>query len=230
MKNFLLIVFIFVFSDVNVSNNSVSKLQSEKENIQQQLLKSNQQLEELKITLITKEEAEKQQQTLHEEKLASLQSLQDSLSDSQNTINSLNNQIQQLHLQRDTAISSVASQQSREFVDTPTPVKEVPVSKETPTETDGPVTDKNFLHFKQVEALHESEKKRFQQKIEELQKLLSDSENLNREHLLQVEGLREEIRDIERSQHRGSANMDYLKNVIVKYMETDDLDVSSIHN
>ena len=81
------------------------------------------------------------------------------------------------------------------------------------------------MHYKQVEALHESEKKRAQQKIEELGRSLAEAENVNREQIMQLDGLKEEIREMERAKIRGNANMDYLKNIIVKFMETQDTDV-----
>lgn len=73
-------------------------------------------------------------------------------------------------------------------------------------------------------------KKRLKQEIDDLNKLIRESDGVNRLLKVQVDGLKEDIRELERSQNRENANMDYLKNIIVKYMETHDDEVNLPHS
>jgi len=58
--------------------------------------------------------------------------------------------------------------------------------------------------------------------ISHLEKLLSQSERTEKLHELQAETLKNEIREMERRTKRSDADSDYLKNAVVKYMESHD--------
>lgn len=62
-------------------------------------------------------------------------------------------------------------------------------------------------------------------KADELAILLHETETLNQLHLLQINALKDDIRELERSKKREGANLEYLKNIIVKYMITSDHEV-----
>jgi len=53
-----------------------------------------------------------------------------------------------------------------------------------------------------------------------LTELLEQSETNEKLHELQAKLLKDEIRELQRATKRSTADMDYLKNIIVKYMET----------
>src|SRR3990167_1080776 len=85
--------------------------------------------------------------------------------------------------------------------------------------------NQQYVYNEQLYAIQEEDVKRFRKKIEELNTLLHEAESSNQLHLLQITALKDDIRELERSRSRESANLEYLKNIVVKYMETHDLNV-----
>lgn len=90
--------------------------------------------------------------------------------------------------------------------------------------------ESNLLHFQQRKMLQENELKQLRQQVDQLTEALQDIESSEKKHIEQINYLKEEIREYQRSSKREDfatekANLTYLKNVIVKYMETNDHEV-----
>ena len=88
--------------------------------------------------------------------------------------------------------------------------------------------DPSLLHYAKLQANKDEEFQKTKSKVGELSMLLHESESMNQLHLLQINALKEDIRELERSQKREGANLEYLKNIVVKYMMTGDHDVRSL--
>jgi len=78
------------------------------------------------------------------------------------------------------------------------------------------------LHFAQVQALRDEEINNLNKRIQDLQNLLSDAERMEKLHHLQEQHLKNEIRDLQRTLKRENANPEYLKNIMVKFIEFED--------
>lgn len=66
------------------------------------------------------------------------------------------------------------------------------------------------------------------QKISELQELIEEYQLLSQQKENQISTLQDKVENLERSKKRESGNLEYLKNIIVKYMETNDIEVCII--
>lgn len=66
--------------------------------------------------------------------------------------------------------------------------------------------------------------------IQKLQSLLRDAELQREHHAAQMRQLQSQIRELSKSNERSGANLDYLKHVVVKYMETDESLVNCFEN
>lgn len=88
------------------------------------------------------------------------------------------------------------------------------------------INNSNLFFYNQVQTLKEKELMESRRRIQELQESLEDCEANSQLHLEQINRLKEEIRELERSVKRDNGNLEYLKNVVVKYMETNDHEVS----
>lgn len=104
-----------------------------------------------------------------------------------------------------------------------------------PTLTSGSADEKQFFHFAQLQAQRDEEIARLKQMIMELQHNLKEGEKIIHLHEIQQKVLKEEIRNSikERNQtsqisnlNEAGINLTYLKNVIIKFMETDEIEVS----
>jgi len=82
--------------------------------------------------------------------------------------------------------------------------------------------DPPMLHYAQIHASQASALSVARRQIQELTEQLHETEEHMRLIQLQENTLKENIRDLERSKTRENENLDYLKNVIVKYMETNE--------
>ena len=103
-----------------------------------------------------------------------------------------------------------------------------------PQLTSGSVDEKQFFHFAQVQAQRDEEITKLKQTIYELQANLKESEKIVHLHEMQQRVLKEEIRTSIKERNQTSQisqlseagiNLTYLKNVIIKYMETDEIEV-----
>eukprot|EP01103_Thecamoeba_quadrilineata_P007249 TRINITY_DN1706_c0_g1_i4.p1 TRINITY_DN1706_c0_g1~~TRINITY_DN1706_c0_g1_i4.p1 ORF type:complete len:573 (+),score=190.14 TRINITY_DN1706_c0_g1_i4:577-2295(+) len=79
-----------------------------------------------------------------------------------------------------------------------------------------------LFHFMQMHATLTDELSRARTRIQQLNELLQDSERMDSLHQMQENLLKNEIRELERAKVRSSLNLDYLKNIIVKFLETDE--------
>jgi len=79
-----------------------------------------------------------------------------------------------------------------------------------------------ILYYAPLQALREEELAKSQSKIKEMASALNEAEKMEKLHNMQEQVLKQEIRDLQRAQKRESTNPEYLKNVIVKYLEFDD--------
>lgn len=82
----------------------------------------------------------------------------------------------------------------------------------------------NNVLYNQMKAAHREELHRLKLELEDLRSALADAERTTKLHLMQEQVLKEEIREFERAQKREGSNIGYLKNIIVKYMETGEHD------
>jgi len=72
--------------------------------------------------------------------------------------------------------------------------------------------------------LKDSEVTIARQKISELQELIEEYQLLSQQKENQISTLQDKVENLERSKKRESGNLEYLKNIIVKYMETNDIE------
>jgi hypothetical protein len=82
--------------------------------------------------------------------------------------------------------------------------------------------DEELLHFAQIQALRDEELSKARQQIQQLHSALHEADEMDRLHREQEKVLKEEIRELERAKKREGANLDYLKNIVLKYMLTDE--------
>ncbi len=106
-----------------------------------------------------------------------------------------------------------------------------------PTLTSGSADEKQFFHFAQLQAQRDEEISKLKQTIAELQQNLKESEKIIHLHEMQQKVLKEEIRTSIKERNQTSQisqlseagiNLTYLKNVIIKFMETDEIEVRFI--
>jgi hypothetical protein len=99
----------------------------------------------------------------------------------------------------------------------------------------GSADEKQFFHFAQLQAQRDEEITKLKQIIAELQANLRESEKIIHLHEMQQKVLKEEIRSSIKERNQTSQisqlnevgiNLTYLKNVIIKFMETDEIEVS----
>lgn len=83
--------------------------------------------------------------------------------------------------------------------------------------------EQELLNLAQQQAARESEIHAHTQRIKELEAELTDSKRLLELAQMQERVLKEEIRNSERSRKREGVDIDYLKQVVVKYLETEDI-------
>jgi hypothetical protein len=104
-----------------------------------------------------------------------------------------------------------------------------------PQLTSGSADEKHFFHFAQLQAQRDEEITKLKQVIAELQANLRESEKIIHLHEMQQKVLKEEIRSSIKERNQTSQisqlnevgiNLTYLKNVIIKFMETDEIEVS----
>lgn len=104
-----------------------------------------------------------------------------------------------------------------------------------PQLTSGSADEKQFFHFAQLQAQRDEEITKLKQIIAELQANLRESEKIIHLHEMQQKVLKEEIRSSIKERNQTSQisqlnevgiNLTYLKNVIIKFMETDEIEVS----
>lgn len=93
------------------------------------------------------------------------------------------------------------------------------------TDSGGVAETGNLFLFNQMKNFKDKDLLEYKRRVKELEELLRDSETNSQLHLEQIKTLKEEIRDLERSATRDNGNLEYLKNVVVKYIESGD-DVS----
>ncbi|KAF9953526.1 hypothetical protein BGZ65_004620, partial [Modicella reniformis] len=70
--------------------------------------------------------------------------------------------------------------------------------------------------------LSSTKEKEYQIKLQHLTELLNESEANHQRLLEQEKVLKEEIRNLDRAERRQNLNVDYLKNIVLKYLETSD--------
>ena len=81
-------------------------------------------------------------------------------------------------------------------------------------------TSTTMLHGVELLKLKESELTQARQRVAELAASLNELESEQTLHLAQAKLLKERIRELERTEQRGeSVNLEYLKNVVVHYLE-----------
>jgi hypothetical protein len=102
-----------------------------------------------------------------------------------------------------------------------------------PQLTSGSADEKQFFHFAQLQAQRDEEITKLKQIIAELQANLRESEKIIHLHEMQQKVLKEEIRSSIKERNQTSQisqlnevgiNLTYLKNVIIKFMETDEIE------
>eukprot|EP01116_Phalansterium_solitarium_P010912 TRINITY_DN2649_c0_g1_i5.p1 TRINITY_DN2649_c0_g1~~TRINITY_DN2649_c0_g1_i5.p1 ORF type:complete len:1103 (-),score=482.97 TRINITY_DN2649_c0_g1_i5:137-3445(-) len=86
--------------------------------------------------------------------------------------------------------------------------------------------DDQLLHFAQIQAHRDQELAAARMKIQQLTDMMRDAEREIKLHVEQELALKEEIKNFERDDKREEhlRNMEYLKNIIVKYMLTDEVE------
>ncbi|KAF9174945.1 hypothetical protein BGX21_000034 [Mortierella sp. AD011] len=84
-----------------------------------------------------------------------------------------------------------------------------------------PFGDTNANHGATV-TLSSAKEKEYQTKLSHLTELLNESEANHQRLLEQEKVLKEEIRNLDRAERRQNLSVDYLKNIVLKYLETSD--------
>jgi len=113
-------------------------------------------------------------------------------------------------------------------VQTPkTPIFKLEEKPVTPPSLRKPVVeekgfDEQLLHFAQIQALRDEELTRARKQIQQLTQAVHDGEEMDQMHQKQEGVLKNEIRDLERAKKREGANLEYLKNIVFKYITTDE--------
>lgn len=107
--------------------------------------------------------------------------------------------------------------------------KNLPISASAPihqpvVSADDAKRKAGLVHYSHLQSVRDDDLAQARRSITELQQQLAESENMSKLHLLQTQALKEDIRELERAQKREGANLEYLKNVVVKYMEGGDHD------
>eukprot|EP00053_Salpingoeca_punica_P018099 m.176097 g.176097 ORF g.176097 m.176097 type:complete len:830 (+) comp17360_c0_seq1:57-2546(+) len=91
-------------------------------------------------------------------------------------------------------------------------------SSVAPSELDGMATGGALMHLRTIENKAADERRELRKSIRELQTSLQEAQMRSTLQDEQISVLKEEVRRGERNAKRGEANLEYLKNVIVKYM------------
>ena len=84
-----------------------------------------------------------------------------------------------------------------------------------------------LFYFTQQVAHYDAELYTCRMQILDLESQVRDFEKKEEQLLVQMQALKEEIRSLERGKSRESANLEYLKNICLKYMLTDSTSVKS---
>eukprot|EP01133_Synstelium_polycarpum_P007906 gene7906-9282_t len=77
-------------------------------------------------------------------------------------------------------------------------------------------------NYARIQANRDEELRKANLHINQLKFLLNDSEKMELKHCEQEKLLKDEIRNLERSQKREGSSLEYVKNIILKYIEKDD--------
>ena len=72
--------------------------------------------------------------------------------------------------------------------------------------------------------MKDEELNKYRNRLVELQEAAEEAQSHSQLHLRQIQLLQEEIRKLERGKTRETENLEYLKNIVLKYMETNDTD------
>ncbi|KAG0322372.1 hypothetical protein BGZ99_003370 [Dissophora globulifera] len=76
--------------------------------------------------------------------------------------------------------------------------------------------------FSESSVVSSAKEKEYQTKLQHLTELLNESEANHQRLLDQEKVLKEEIRNLDRAERRQNLSVDYLKNIVLKYLETSD--------
>lgn len=79
-------------------------------------------------------------------------------------------------------------------------------------------SERTLVHYAQQQARREAESTAIRRQKNELEAALRDSELRGDKLMDQANVLKEEIRKLERDRSRESANMEYLKNIVLRFM------------
>jgi chromosome segregation ATPase len=99
------------------------------------------------------------------------------------------------------------------------PQQSMPAS--APVSPSGPLL---LLHTANLQSMKEVEVQSLRQRVALLEHENGELERTAQLHEAQERALKEQIRELDRSKTRETVNVDYLKNVVVKYMETEEHD------
>ena len=81
-----------------------------------------------------------------------------------------------------------------------------------------------LFHLANVQAQREGEVAELRRRLAALEDERTELAKTVELHELQEHELKEQIRELDRSKSRETVNVEYLKNIVVKYIETDDYD------
>ncbi|KAF2077743.1 hypothetical protein CYY_000930 [Polysphondylium violaceum] len=95
----------------------------------------------------------------------------------------------------------------------------IPVPKNNPLEVENIL--QNYAH---TQASRDEELRRYQNEINQLKYALNESDKMEQKHFDQEKLLKEEIRNLERNIKLENLQPTYLKNIILRFIETDDAD------
>ena len=172
-------------------------------------------------------------QSIREEKEEAATQFTEQMATKNQTLESLQRKVQQLSEQlkqrpQERAMvqpPTMAIDEEQEVKDIPTSSSENPSSSSSHAASE---QERNgFFFYDQVKGLQGEELQQLQKRVLELQEEAEEARTHADLYEKQTHVLKEEIRNQERAKTRENANLEYLKNIIVKYMETDDLEVSA---
>jgi GRIP domain len=95
-------------------------------------------------------------------------------------------------------------------------------SASTSSSSSSAPSSSSLLHVAHMQAQHEREMAECRQRFGELGEEVRDNERMLELHTQQAATLKDRIRELEAGQTRKGTNIEYLKNVVVKYMEKPD--------